>query len=126
MSLMPCATCRMSLEPFLTWQRIFNIDEVNITFMPTDDVQATYTVVLCTSASGDILMPMMILIFDGTTQLDNPIHLVAGHLIFEACNDSHWSNSLVHEQYLKAVFASLTPCLCEKPECKAYCPIIDR
>ncbi len=119
----PAAARNLSLEPFMTLHRILNFDEINITFMPNDDVQETFTAGLLTDAQGDIKMPL--LCFHGTTQLENPIQLVDGHAIFEAYNDTHWNNALLFEQYLQAVFSSVLPCGCGRSECKAYCLLVD-
>jgi len=88
----PINTGNLSLESFVTWQRMFNLEEVSVNMSPTDGAQETYTVLLTTCASGDVKLPMIV--FDGTTQLIEPIYEVAGSL--EAYNDGHWNNGLLH------------------------------
>ena len=120
----PINTVNLSLESFVTWQRMFNLDEVSVNMSPTDGAQETYTVLLTTRASGDVKLPMMV--FDGTTQLIEPIYEVAGSLITEAYNDGHWNNGLLPSAYLKALLQTLRPCSCTRPDCKAALIIFDR
>ena len=119
----PSADMNLALEPFMTWHRIFNFDETNITFLPQDVAQQTYTVGICTDALGNVFM--LLLGFQETAKLQNPIQLCAGHLIFEAYNDTHWKNGILHPVYLEALFATFPACSCGNPECTTFCFLFD-
>lgn len=110
----PAEILNLSLEPFVTWPRILNADEMCMAFVPEDDCATErYTILCCTSADGDVKMPMIV--FDGTTQLTNPISLVNGRPIFEAYNNTHYNNALLHGEYLQALYPTLSPCSCKGP-----------
>ena len=108
----------------MTWCRLLNADEIKMPLMQTDDVQENYTILLCTSSDGDVKMPLIV--FTGTEQLENPIRIINGRPIFEAYNDTHWNNALLHGQYLTALYTSLPPCSCNFVDCTAYCMLVDR
>jgi len=105
-----------------TAHRLINFDEVGLKFWWDD--KSMFTAMFCTSASGEILLVMVV--FEGKMQPTRGVQMVDGVPFYVVYNDGHWNNQLVHLGYLEALIATLPPCDCGDPKCTSHLMIYDR
>ena len=110
----------IGLDLTLTASRMLNLDEIGLYL----DERTMFTVLLCTSASGHVHLIMVI--FDGVMQLEDPLVEVDGVLFVVIYNDTHWNNSVAYRVYLDLLMQSLIPCRCGSPDCLCFLLIRDR
>ncbi len=110
----------IGLDLLLTASRMLNLDEVGL-FL---DEKSMFTVLLCTTASGHVHLVMVI--FHGVKQLEDPLVYVDGVPFLVIYNDTHWNNSVAYRIYLDLLVQSLIPCRCGSPECWCFLLIHDR
>ena len=104
----------------LTASRMLNLDEIRL-FL---DEKSMFTVLLCTTASGHVHLVMVI--FHGVMQLEDPLVYVDGVPFLVIYNDTHWNNSVAYRIYLDLLTQSLIPCRCGSSACWGFLLIHDR
>jgi len=110
----------IGLDLLLTASRMLNLDEIGLYL----DEKSMFTVLLCTTASGHVHLVMVI--FHGVKQLEEPLVYVDGVPFLVVYNDTHWNNSVAYRVYLDLLVQSLIPCRCGSPQCWCFLLIHDR
>ena len=87
------------------------------------DSKDAFTVLLCTNAAGHIYL--ILVIFNGTTQLEDPLVYVEGVPFLVIFNDTHWNNTFAYRAFLQVLVQFLPSC-CDSKKCSSHLLISDR
>jgi hypothetical protein len=112
----------LAMEPIYTLGRLINFDEVSLPYH--DEDKGAFTVMLCTTGDGDLLLIMVI--FNNMCPAPSTVVDVEGVLFFVAYNDTHWNNKVLHHEYLASLISTLVPCPCADPMCTSHLVSYDR
>ena len=111
----------LHLDLAITASRILSVDEISLFLSP--DSKDAFTVLLCTNAAGHIYL--ILVIFNGTTQLEDPLVYVEGVPFLVIFNDTHWNNTFAYRAFLQVLVQFLPSC-CDSKKCSSHLLISDR